>query len=216
MYSKFQAAGCSVTYFSTQRAKYLTSIGSLFFKHVIDEGRVVFGGRDIFSSLATAWKPANDYGPEVDSTIDLLDLLARVPSCRRGVAIAADLLVNSLRSILIRRLAEHGSYIFSWRTVIREASKRGLLPSGAGRVVLHARRLKNEYRRSGYANVELTLVEQLADVVRAAVGHSDAVPRCVFQTGLGPATSQDAFAITHISSYELWNFSVRNIRTILR
>jgi hypothetical protein len=105
-----------------------------------------------------------------------------VPPCRRGIAIATDLLVNCLRSILIRRLAEQGSYIFSWTKVVREASRRGLLPPDAERVVLSARRLKNEYRRFHRAHAELALVEQLADITRASIGYSRAVPHVRFST----------------------------------
>ena len=69
LYRKFGAAGCSVSFFSTDRAKYLLSKGSLFFKHIIDEGHVILGSADDFFSLARAWKPANSYDAEVESTL---------------------------------------------------------------------------------------------------------------------------------------------------
>lgn len=182
LYVQFADADYSVSFFSIGRAKYLLSAGSLFFKHVIDEGHVVRGGADNFQSLAAMWKPAKRYECEIQSTVDLLELLAVLPSCSRGVTIATDLLVNCLRSILIRRLAEQGSYIFSWTKLIRAASHRGLLPPDTERLVLVARRLKNEYRRFHRTHSELSLVEELAVITRAAVGDAGAIPRLRFST----------------------------------
>jgi hypothetical protein len=206
LYAQFKAADYSVSFFSTGQAKYLLSEGSLFFKHVVDEGQVILGGAGNFESFAAGWKPAQSYESEIQSTVDLLDLLGMVPSCRRGIAVAMDLLVSCLRSILIRRLAERGSYIFSWAKLIREASRCGLLPPDVGGVVLYGRQVKNNYRRFGRANAELSQVQQLIHITRAAVGSARAIPSVRFSNRAGISKIAENLRDYSYKQLRAWEF----------
>lgn len=180
--ARFTAEECNVSCFSITCARYLLSHGSLFFKHVIDEGSLIAGAVHEFERLTSAWKRARSYDCEIQSTVDLLELLSFTPLCSRGLTIGVDILVNCLRSILIRKLAKEGLYIFSWRGVLAHSSNLGFLPRDAERVVLYARMIKNQYRRSGQMTGELRLLESLAEIVRVTTGDGDRVPRIQFSS----------------------------------
>ncbi len=177
---RFKALGYNVSCFSIGCATYLLRQGSLFFKHVIDEGSLISGCEPDYRALMSKWKRPNSYDREIRSTTDLLELLLFTPRCNRGLTIAVDILVNALRSILIRRLAEEGRYIFSWRRILAESSELGFFPSKAQRPILAARMIKNQYRQSGQTNAELQLIESLTEVLRAASGCAECTPRMQF------------------------------------
>ena len=205
-YAQFQDAGYSVSFFSSTRAAYLVSRGSLFFRHVFDEGNVISGDKREFTRLGTEWQAAKDYQFEIESTIDLLDLLEVLPACQRGVTIATDLAVTGLRSILIRRLAQDGLYVFAWQTVLSEASRRGLIPAYAKRLVLDGRVIKNEYRRFGQARASLSVVQELLSVTRTATSCSCTMPRVRLAAGVTKSRVAERLSDYSYKQLRAWEF----------
>ena len=205
-YAQCKEAGFSASFFSSACATYLVSRGSLFFRHVFDEGDVISGDQRKFTRLATDWQPANDYQFEIESTIDLLDLLEVLPASQRGVTIAADLMVTSLRSILIRRLAQNGLYVFAWQAVVSEASRCGLIPTYAKRLILDARRIKNEYRRFRYTRASLSLVQDLLGVTRTAIGSSRLMPRARLAAGATKSRVPERLTDYSYKQLRAWEF----------
>ncbi|HCQ7407220.1 TPA: hypothetical protein OL778_004630, partial [Escherichia coli] len=64
---------------SEKKAIYLANTGSLFLKHVIDEGKVIAGDVDIYEKVRSLWQAKNDYQYEIDSNIDIIELLYFLP-----------------------------------------------------------------------------------------------------------------------------------------
>jgi hypothetical protein len=140
-------AGFSVSAFLFDKAVYLIKSGNLFFKHICDEGVLVFGSQDQYQALISQWHPANNYSKEIDENIDLLEVLTFAPSTYSGIIVIVDILISSVRNILIRRLADQGCYVFSWSQVFKEAQERGMIKNEDIQVFLIARYLKNQYRQ---------------------------------------------------------------------
>ena len=139
--------GYSISRFTYDRATYLISTGSLFFKHIAEEGTLVEGSAVDFQELLGAWKPASNYRQEIEENVDLLDLLEFMPRSLFGLSVAVDIIFTALRSVLIRELAGEGFYLFSWTDILEKAELMGWIIPSDKSLFLRARRLKNSYRR---------------------------------------------------------------------
>ncbi len=102
----------NIAEFTSAAALFLATRGSLFFKHIIDEGELLAGSPRDFLRLKAMWRPARDYDSEIASNLDLLELIELAPRGRRGVAVVADMLVSTIRNGLIRRFANDGFLYF--------------------------------------------------------------------------------------------------------
>ena len=107
-----KSLGYSVTCFPADKAKILVQNGSLFFKHIIEEGQIINGSQDSAQELFHLWRAPKNYDKDIDSNIDLLELLAHIPKTQEGLVVAADMVTISIRNILIRHYASDGKYIF--------------------------------------------------------------------------------------------------------
>lgn len=138
--------GYSITKFKEDKATYLSKGGSLFFKHIIDEGRVISDTKNKIATLGSIWKPKSNYRDEIYSNIDLLEVLKLIPRNRWANMFILDLLVITIRNILIRKLANEGIYSFGWESIFRNAIKVKLLSEKDIPLLFYARIQKNKYR----------------------------------------------------------------------
>lgn len=168
----YESNGFSVSAFRFDRACFLAQKGSLFFKHIIDEGGVLSGSSQDFSRLSRAWRESSDFMTEARQNIDQLEVLSFVPKTTQGVLAAIDILVSSCRNILIRRLAQSGCYVFSWQSILLEAVRRGFLFAHDMPVILRARIIKNDYRQGNYPRVPVEFVGRLIEASGRACGTS--------------------------------------------
>lgn len=157
------AQGYSVSCFTNDTSSYLVESGSLFFKHVIDEGVLVHGSEMEYLSLTRKWSPAKNYQEEIDSNIDLLEVLDFVPETTGGIVAAVDIIICSIRNILIRKLAHAGIYVFSWKHVLDNAAEMGLICEESTKTFLLARAIKNLYRQGHIKPIPLSFVDHLVD-----------------------------------------------------
>jgi len=137
----------SISRFTYDKAAYLISSGSLFFKHILDEGSLVEGSTADADRLFRAWKPAPSYREEIEENVDLLDLVEFIPNSMLGLSAAIDIIFTALRSILIRELASNGLFLFSWKQILEKAELLGWITAREKFLFLQARKLKNAYRR---------------------------------------------------------------------
>jgi hypothetical protein len=158
-----EKSGCSVSCFTSRRAHYLVSTGSLFFKHILDEGALISGPYQEYKNLAIMWKPAASYGEEIDQNLDLLELLAFTPNSYVGLNTATDIVICSIRNILIRRLAQIGRYVFSWENIFLTAVDLGLITNRDVEVFLIARRIKNLYRKGHFTLLKEEFINALME-----------------------------------------------------
>ena len=156
----------SISEFASPTAIFLATHGSLFFKHIIDEGKLLEGSPRDFLKLRSAWRPARDYDSEIESNLDVLELIRFTPRSPRGVSVVADMLVSTIRNVLIRRFANDGVFIFSWCGLLVHARRRNWLRDKATDLIVQARIIKNSYRKSRRALTELSFVNRLADLTR--------------------------------------------------
>jgi hypothetical protein len=145
--------------------------GSLFIKHVLSEGQLAGGASLDFATLKQSWQSAANYQIEIDENLDLLELLAHVSSNRAGLVVAVDLTICALRSVLIRRLAEQGEYIFSWTKLAERARSAGLIHPRGPALIQAARRVKNLYRSRNHVAVPHAFVSALIEAARPALGY---------------------------------------------
>ncbi|WP_161952896.1 hypothetical protein, partial [Escherichia coli] len=130
--------------------------GSLFLKHVIDEGKVIAGDVDIYEKVRSLWQAKNDYQYEIDSNIDIIELLYFLPENKYSLLFVNDLLITSIGNISIRRFAAEGVYIFAWEEIFKWLCLHGLINKKEVRILLYSRKLKNAYRLKMYYKVELS------------------------------------------------------------
>jgi len=164
------AEGYSISAFLFDKAAYLIKRGSLFFKHICDEGVLVSGSEDGYRNLISGWQAADDYSEEFHENIDLLEVVRFVPKSSEGVAVIVDILISSVRNILIRRLACDGEYVFSWGSVLAAAQKRKIIKAEDVQVFLFARHIKNRYRQGHISNLPLTYLDALLKASGRACG----------------------------------------------
>ena len=157
--------GYSVSITTTNKAKYMIDKGSLFFKHIIDEGELIEGNREEHLEIFGNWMPALDYQDEIDSNIDLLEILYYVPKTIEGVLAATDIVTISIRNILIRKLASFGLYVFSWEKVTSMAEKYNIISLNEKIILLHARQIKNYYRKGYFLQVSVFFLIRLMDIL---------------------------------------------------
>lgn len=155
--------GCSVSCFTWDRAKFLVSNGSLFFKHIIDEGVLVDGSPEQYQELVTAWCPAASYDNEIYENLDVLEVLSFTPRSNLGLNVAVDIIITSVRNILIKRLASKGFYVFAWDSVFHTAAALGEIRGSDVRVFLLARKIKNLYRKDRFPMISNGFVDALSE-----------------------------------------------------
>ena len=162
--------GYSVTAMPLIKASYLVKKGSLFFKHIINEGSLIGGNLYNYNSLMKGWKKAKTYQNEIEGNLDLLELLYYLPKTHEGILFAVDLLIISIRNILIRKFAELDLFVFSWDDLSNCAVKYGYFNTAEKVVVMTARQVKNYYRYGYDIKVSLYLVEKLMQILRKITG----------------------------------------------
>jgi hypothetical protein len=165
--------GYSVTAFSKDRAKYLSKIGNLFTRHVFFEGKVIQGSKDDLEYFRNIWSPASNYNFEIEDNKDLLSILETSPSTIESRAAINDILVCSLRNVLIRKIANEGLFVFSWTSVLSEGTKMGFINENDSTILRLARRYKNIYRqglipkiRKGFINLLEEITQKVIDTKR--------------------------------------------------
>lgn len=155
--------GHSVTCFTRDRVSYLVSTGNLFFKHIKDEGVLVSGSQEKYNRLMAAWSPATSYVDEIEQNLDILEVLSYTPRSQWGMLVAIDIIISSVRNILIRRLADLGMYIFSWESVMETAADLGQIRNIDIELYLLSRRIKNLYRQGHSPDIREAFFEELSE-----------------------------------------------------
>ncbi|EIF8949692.1 hypothetical protein LF048_003362 [Vibrio cholerae] len=164
--------GFSVTSFHTSKAKYLAKNGSLFFKHVIDESVLISDSSGIYRELNDSWKPQSNYNREIESNIDLLEMINYMPKSKYTANYVVDMLVISVRNILIRQIAETGRYIFDWETLARVAFEYGYISYSDIALISYSRKVKNRYRMGVYDNVSHHIINGLISILNSVQNES--------------------------------------------
>jgi len=168
----FERLGYSVTVCSRKKANYLSKSGGLFIRHVVFEGRMVDGNIKQLKSLRSSWMAASNYDAEIHSNQEMLAVLERVPNNQLAGAVINDILICSIRNVLIRKLANEGVYLFSWKDVIRESVTRGFIKHNEIAALLLARRLKNIYRNGAKPIINDQLIGALESISRNVIDKS--------------------------------------------
>ena len=165
-----KAIGYSVTCLPTDKAKYMIKKGSLFFKHIIDEGCLVEGSDQKYYDIINNWSAPQDYNEEIDGNIELLEILSCVPKTSEGILVATDIVTISIRNILIRKLALIGRYVFSWSEVSNAAININTIDLNDKKILLHARQIKNYYRQGYDSQVSEFFLERLLIILNKILG----------------------------------------------
>lgn len=167
---RYRRTGYAVSYFSYDAACYLARSGNLFFKHVFDEGCMLRGDEDAYCLLSHAWKPQKNYNNDIEENIDLLEVVDYVPETIMGIQALSDILISSVRNVLIRKLAGYGIYVFSWDLVFKRSSEFGFLNTDDIPVFREARLYKNHYRKGEVFEISRSFIALLVAAASRAIG----------------------------------------------
>ena len=173
----YEKAGFDITFFPFNKAKYLIKSGSLFFKHIKDEGQLIEGNINDSVEFLSNWKAKNSYQDEVDENIDLLELLRYLPKNHKSNLIANDIISISIRNIIIRRLAEVGVYSFSWDTIIDNAINHGFINSEQKNFIKTARLYKNMYRNGNSITISDDFINEVIMILNSLVKNDICIDR---------------------------------------
>jgi len=163
--------GYSVSCMATNKAKYMVNQGSLFFKHIIDEGSLIEGNQGKHHEIIRDWKAAPNYQNDIDGNVELLEILSYVPKTSEGVLAATDIVTISIRNILIRKLASLGLYVFAWEKIASIAMKHNFITLNEKSIILHARQIKNFYRQGCEIQVSVFFLERLLEILGKILGN---------------------------------------------
>ncbi|EKA1198252.1 hypothetical protein OJ430_003695, partial [Salmonella enterica] len=115
------------------------------------------------------WKAKNDYQYEIDSNIDILELLETLPENKFSLLFVNDLLITSIRNISIRKFAAQGIYVFDWEGIFNQLYNHGWINKGEVKVLLCARKLKNAYRLKMYYDIEFSFISTLMKIAKKII-----------------------------------------------
>ncbi len=158
---ELERQGYSVTTSSIRRAKYLSAGGNLFVKHVFFEGAAISGTEEEITNIKNLWRPARSYDHEIEENVEMLGLLEVIPSTKESMATVNDIIICSLRNILIRKLANKGIFVFSWKDVISLSVKHNFINEIDAKVMFQARRYKNVYRFGFFPKLNEIFIQNL-------------------------------------------------------
>ena len=162
--------GHSVTCMTISKAQHMVNHGSLFFKHIIDEGRLVEGSKNKYRGIIKGWKAASNYQNEINANAELFELLSYLPKTQLGILTATDIVIISIRNILIRKFASLGLYVFSWEQVSNTAVNFNYIDLNERIILLHARQIKNFYRQGYNLQLSIYFFEKLLGILCKIVG----------------------------------------------
>lgn len=154
----------STSILNTSKAHYLASTGSLFLKHIINEGREKTEYK-VINELRKKWQPAKNYNKEIESNLELLSSLENTPRNLYGLLAAIDITTSSIRNIIIRKLAIKGIYEFSWTAILKNSVKLGMITHRDSAYILMGRKIKNTYRRKLYLKPNTDILESLNEIL---------------------------------------------------
>lgn len=161
--------GFSVTTLSYSAAHHLAKTGSLFARHVFFEGKPNEGHEAAIHNFKNAWTPSRRYAWEIESNMELLSVLDFTPASWESRATVVDILICSVRNVLIRKIAIRGDYYFSWPDIIGRSLRLGLIRKSDCRLILYARRLKNAYRARFIPKVSIPFLNALEDLCKRVI-----------------------------------------------
>lgn len=167
---KLQLQGYDITMMSEKKAIHLAKSGSLFIKHIIDEAKIISGNSDSYRAIGNAWNHRQDYQPEIDSNVDILELLCYLPMNKYSLLFANDLIITTIRNVSIRMLAGDGKYIFSWEEIFNNLHNRCLINSYDVKLLLLSRRIKNAYRTKIFYDIDVPFVMALNGILLKILG----------------------------------------------
>lgn len=167
--SELESKGFSVTTCSKERAEYLSSQGSLFSRHVFFEGKITKGSEENVKKIRELWTPSSSYDFEIEDNKLLLSILETAPSTLESKAAINDIIICSLRNVLIRKLANIGIFEFSWKSILSESSKFGFINKNDTKVMLLARRYKNIYREGLVPSIKNSFIDSLEEIVQKVI-----------------------------------------------
>lgn len=166
---KLERQGYSVTTSTRERAEYLSAKGNLFVRHVFFEGAVIGGCEQDRVNIKNLWRSAPCYDREIEENVEMLGILEAVPSTIESMAAVNDIIICSLRNILIRKLANSGFFVFSWKDIIFESRKRKLISENDATVMYQARMYKNGYRLGLIPKVNERFLELLEEIMQKVI-----------------------------------------------
>lgn len=163
---KLERQGYSVTVSSKERAEYLSAKGSLFIHHVFFEGLVTEGSDEDRIKIQNIWCSAPCYDQEIEENIEMLGVLEAIPSTIEALATVNDIVICSLRNILIRKLANNGLFVFSWRDVLAQSKRHNFINDVDEKIMRQARIYKNRYRLGFTPKLEWSFFEHLERITK--------------------------------------------------
>lgn len=166
---KFQLLGYDVTMMNEKKAIHLSKSGSLFLKHVINEGKVISGDNNIHGRLWSLWSPKDNYQDEIDSNVDILELMCFLPRNNFSMLFMNDLLITSIRNISIRIFASRGIYVFAWEEIFKKLHEHGFISENNINALLLSRKIKNAYRLRMFYKLEFSFVCCLIDIAKKII-----------------------------------------------
>ncbi len=161
--------GYSVTVSTQSRAEYLASKGSLFIRHVFYEGIVIGGSSEKASAIKNRWVSSPSYEKEIEENTELLSVLESIPSTKESLAVVNDIIVCSIRNVLIRKLANIGIFVFSWKDVLSHSNMHNFIANQDVKIIYRARRYKNMYRSGIYPLIETSFLCAIEDLLRRVI-----------------------------------------------
>lgn len=164
--NKLETQGFSVRTMPLNMAIYNSKRGDLFIKHVINEGKIYSGDRGVISLVSSFWEPKNSYRDEILDSTNLLEILGKTYRNIHGALAANDLLIVVIRNIIIRRLAEYGCYLYSWKRLGIAALSYGIINYDITGTILRSRMIKNLYRAQKFVLVDEGFLIDLCSIVR--------------------------------------------------
>lgn len=96
----------------------------------------------------------------------MLGILEAIPSTIEALATVNDIVVCSLRNILIRRLANKGHFVFSWKDVLSQSKSHNFINEVDANIIRHSRIYKNTYRLGLAPKLDGRFIEYLEEITR--------------------------------------------------
>lgn len=134
-----KAEGVSVAAYTFRKLESLAAKKALFVQHLRLEASIVADRDARLAAVLSAFRPKENYSPEIDDNARLASLIATVPAGAKAELWAADVLYVTVRNFGVLWLAGRQRYLFAYDRILDALREEGVLN---GTSVLNLRRLR--------------------------------------------------------------------------
>jgi hypothetical protein len=146
----YEQDGYSVSTYSYDKLKYLSSKGSLFVQHLKTESKILTDYKGVLTDILENHKEHQPSSEQIKESIDFFNFLENIPDNKIGYAWFCDCYYVGIRNYLILKSAESKNYGFSFPYLLSDLLNAKNINNEDFETLRQLRVIKKNYREGIY------------------------------------------------------------------